>query len=95
MAELHTWHGLLPDVIEEVMEHFGLDWDDSKLNVSASHPSGYGNTEWWVLISEDEVSIMYALNAHKYEDVHKKIDDYFKERDEVMTEAYREYEEGE
>ena len=88
MGELHTWYGLLPEVIEDVMEHFGMDWDDSKLKVSASHPDGYGNTEWWVMIGDDgTVSIMYALNAHKYEPVHKIIDEYFKEREEIMYEA--------
>jgi len=88
MGELHTWYGLLPEVIEDVMEHFGMDWDDSKLKVSASHPDGYGNTEWWVMIGDDgTVSIMYALNAHKYEPVHTMIDEYFKEREEIMYEA--------
>jgi len=89
MGELYTWYGSLPEVIDDVMEHCGLDWDDSKLKVSASHPDGYGNTEWWVMIGDDKsVYIMYALNAHKYEpNPNKAITDYFKKREEIMYEA--------
>ena len=100
MAELYTWYGLLPEVIDDVMEHYGMDWDDNKLKVSASSPDGYGNTEWWVMIGDDgTVSIMYALNAHKYEPNPNKVDglpvmnlitDYFREREQVMFEAMSE-----